>query len=111
MPLIPLDNMPEALRRDDIALENFSSTPKEPQMHNNLNFGETMMFSSSGHRERTPNSMNAMIKHGKVRLLLNISISFCLPEVRLELVSYFKSCTFSHVSVPPSYPFISKSFF
>lgn len=68
MPINPFDNLPEACRRQNIAFDKFSSTTKELQMQNSLNFGGSMMFASSGYQEKTPNSINTMTKHGKVRL-------------------------------------------
>nr|XP_048323784.1 protein ALWAYS EARLY 2-like isoform X1 [Ziziphus jujuba var. spinosa] len=65
MPLNPLENMPEALRRQNISAENFSLASKELQMNGNLNFGGSMMFASGGHLEKAPSPMNAFVKHGK----------------------------------------------
>ena len=68
MPSNPLDNMPEALRRQNIAGHKFPFTSKEPQMNGNLNFGGPMMFASSGQLEKVQSPMNTSGKYGKVRM-------------------------------------------
>ena len=68
MPFNPMENMPEALRRPNIAIDKFSLTSKEPQPNGNMSFGGPVMFASSGHLEKAPTSMNALGKHGKVRM-------------------------------------------
>lgn len=65
MPSNPLDNMAEALRRQNIAGHKFPFTSKEPQMNGNLNFGGPMMFASSGQLEKVQSPMNTSGKHGK----------------------------------------------
>lgn len=65
MPLNPLDNMPEALRRQNIV---FSLASKEPNKNGNLNFGGPMMFASSGHLEKAASPMNTSIMQVKVRI-------------------------------------------
>ncbi|PON37845.1 Protein LIN-9/Protein ALWAYS EARLY [Trema orientale] len=65
MPLNPMENMPEALRRQNITIDKFSLTSKEPQLNGNLNFGGPVMFASTGHLEKAPTSMNTLGKHGK----------------------------------------------
>ena len=76
MPLNPLDNMPEALRRHSIAAHKFSLSSKEPQTNGNLNLGGPMMFVSSGHLEKVPIPMNTMGMHGKVRMLAKYLVYF-----------------------------------
>ena len=71
MPLNPLENMPEALRRHNIAIDKFSLTSKELQMNGNLNFGGPMMFASGGHLEKLPSPVNVVLNHGKVRIPIN----------------------------------------
>ncbi|XP_062084771.1 protein ALWAYS EARLY 2 isoform X3 [Humulus lupulus] len=69
MPLNPMENMPESLRRQNIAIDKFSLTSKEAQP--NGNFGGPVMFASSGHMEKAPTSMNTLGKHGKVSSALH----------------------------------------
>ncbi|KAK9265918.1 hypothetical protein L1049_012597 [Liquidambar formosana] len=66
MPLNPLDNMPDALRRQHIAVNRFSVDPKGPKLNGQSNIGRSMTFdprpflySSSNH------STNSMIKQTK----------------------------------------------
>ena len=68
MPLNPLDNMPEALRRRNIAYDKFSCTSKEPNKNGNLNFGGPMMFASSGHLVKATSPMDGFIKQEKVSI-------------------------------------------
>lgn len=68
MPLNPLENMPEALRRQNISAENFPLASKELQMNGNLNFGGLMMYASGGHLEKAPSPMSAFVKHGTVSI-------------------------------------------
>ncbi|XP_018843585.1 protein ALWAYS EARLY 2-like isoform X2 [Juglans regia] len=66
MPLNPLDNMPEALRRQNFATGKFSLISKEPQINGHLSFEGSMMIASSGHMERVSSPVNSMLKQGKV---------------------------------------------
>ncbi|XP_024026911.1 protein ALWAYS EARLY 2 [Morus notabilis] len=65
MPLNPLENMPETLRRQNIGGHKFPFISNEPQMNGNLNFGGPMMFASGGHPEKAQRPMNTLGKHGK----------------------------------------------
>ncbi|KAH0994839.1 hypothetical protein GBA52_018703 [Prunus armeniaca] len=58
MPLNPLDNMPEALRRQNFAFDKFSLTSKEANKNGNLNFG-------GPHFEKATSPMNTSVKQGK----------------------------------------------
>ncbi|XP_059437111.1 protein ALWAYS EARLY 2-like isoform X2 [Corylus avellana] len=66
MPSNPLDNMPEALRRQNISLDKFSLISKESQMNGDPNIGGSMIFSSSGHMEKVSSPVNTLVKQGKV---------------------------------------------
>ncbi|KAL0005955.1 hypothetical protein SO802_013516 [Lithocarpus litseifolius] len=66
MPLNPLDNMPEALKRQNITIDKFSLLSKEPQMNGHPNFGGSMMFASSGNLDKVTSPMNTFVQQGKV---------------------------------------------
>ncbi|KAM4108323.1 hypothetical protein ACJW30_03G038100 [Castanea mollissima] len=66
MPLNPLDNMPEALKRQNITIDKFSLLSKEPQMNGHPNFGGSMMFASSGNLDKVTSPMNTFLQQGKV---------------------------------------------
>ncbi|GLT61171.1 hypothetical protein SLA2020_338940 [Shorea laevis] len=66
MPLNPLDNMPEALRRQNIAIDKFSLISKESQMNGDPNIGGSMIFASSGLMEKVSSPVNSLVKQGKV---------------------------------------------
>ncbi|XP_031402656.1 protein ALWAYS EARLY 2-like isoform X1 [Punica granatum] len=63
MPVSPVDNMPEALRRHNVFAEKFSTVSKEPQMNGNINFGGSLVYGVSGHTAQSP--MNSLMKQGK----------------------------------------------
>ncbi|KAK4595854.1 hypothetical protein RGQ29_014085 [Quercus rubra] len=66
MPLNPLDNMPEALKRQNITIDKFSLLSKEPQMNGHPNFGGSMMLASSGNLDKVTSPMNTFVQQGKV---------------------------------------------
>lgn len=66
MPLNPLDNMPESLKRQNITIDKFSLLSKEPQMNGHPNFGGSMMFASSGNLDKVTSPMNTFVQQGKV---------------------------------------------
>lgn len=65
MPLNPLDNMPEALRRQ-ISADKFPAIPKELQVNGHSNFGASMLFASGSHLEKALISTNTFTKQVKV---------------------------------------------
>ncbi|KAL9450469.1 hypothetical protein AB3S75_012250 [Citrus x aurantiifolia] len=64
MPSNPLDNMPEALRRQ-ISADKFSAISKELQVNGHPNFGSPMLFASDGHLEKAPILPNTLQKQAK----------------------------------------------
>ncbi|KAL5783706.1 hypothetical protein ACOSP7_008735 [Xanthoceras sorbifolium] len=58
MPANPLDNVPEAFRRQIIAADKLPTISKEPQMNGHSNFGGPVMSASSGHLEKAVIPMN-----------------------------------------------------
>jgi hypothetical protein len=86
MPLNPSDNMPEALKRQNIAIDKFSLLSKEPQMNGHPNFGGSMMFASSGHLDKVSSPMNTFVKPGKVRVLIKYKHIFILDNCKNTLM-------------------------
>lgn len=70
MPLNPLDNMPEALRRQ-IGARKASFITKEPQINGNSSVGGCEMHSSP---VKVHLFSSASVKEGKVRWLTNINM-------------------------------------
>lgn len=70
MPLNPLDNMPEALRRQ-IGARKASFTTIEPHINGNSSFGGCEMHASP---VKVRPSSSALVKQGKVRLLTSIKM-------------------------------------
>ncbi|GAV63149.1 LOW QUALITY PROTEIN: DIRP domain-containing protein [Cephalotus follicularis] len=66
MPLNPLDNMPEALRRQNISLHKLSEISKDPQGNGRVSYGGSMIFSPSGQQEIAPSPMNILVNKAKV---------------------------------------------
>ncbi|XP_022745411.1 protein ALWAYS EARLY 2-like isoform X2 [Durio zibethinus] len=66
MPLNPLENMPETLRRQNFAFDKFSVTPKESQGNGNLDFVGSVVFTSSGHLENATSPVNMLANPIKV---------------------------------------------
>lgn len=77
MPLNPVDNMPEALRRHNFS-EKFSMVSKEAQMNGTINFGGSLVCGSNGHPTLSP--VNPLMKQGKVAcLFINVNLfNFCI---------------------------------
>ncbi|XVE63010.1 hypothetical protein DITRI_Ditri06bG0165400 [Diplodiscus trichospermus] len=66
MPLDPLENMPEALRRQNLAFDKFSVAPIESQGNGYLDFGGSVVFTSSGHLEKATAPVNMLMNPRKV---------------------------------------------
>ncbi|MED6218658.1 hypothetical protein PIB30_028497 [Stylosanthes scabra] len=64
MPLNPLDNMPEALRRQ-VGACKFPYISKEPQMDGNSNFGGCLTCTSNNPAEKASISLSNLAKQGK----------------------------------------------
>ncbi|XVF57456.1 hypothetical protein PTKIN_Ptkin06aG0207000 [Pterospermum kingtungense] len=58
MPLNPLENMPEILRRQNLAFDKLSVTPKESQGNGYLDFGGSVVSTSSGRLENATTPVN-----------------------------------------------------
>lgn len=65
MPLNPLDNMPEALRRQ-LGGAKVPCMDKEPQMKGNSSFGGCMACVSNGTVEKAPASSSTLVSQEKV---------------------------------------------
>ncbi|XVF06071.1 hypothetical protein REPUB_Repub06bG0016700 [Reevesia pubescens] len=72
MPLNPLENMPETLRRQNFAFDKFTLTPKESQVNGNLDFGGSMTFTSIGRVENATSPVNILANLIKVDANHNI---------------------------------------
>lgn len=90
MPLNPLENMPEALRRQNIGGHKFPFISNEPQMNGNLNFGGPVMFASGGHSEKAQSPMNTLGKHGKVGMPTKYFNSFLPNKYLSSFLFYLK---------------------
>lgn len=66
MPLNPLDNMPEALRRRSLFVDKFPVISKEPQIEGNISFGGALLYDPSGHLANVRSPMSNLMKQAKV---------------------------------------------
>ncbi|XP_048133322.1 protein ALWAYS EARLY 2-like isoform X3 [Rhodamnia argentea] len=65
MPLNPLDNMPEALRRRSLFVDKFPVISKEPQMEGNISFGGGLLYDSTGHLANVRSPISNLMKQAK----------------------------------------------
>ncbi|XP_056166610.1 protein ALWAYS EARLY 2-like isoform X2 [Syzygium oleosum] len=65
MPLNPLDNMPEALRRRSLFVDKFPVISKEPQIEGNISFGGALLYDPSGHLANVRSPMSNLMKQAK----------------------------------------------
>lgn len=112
MPMNPLDNMPEALRRQ-IGAGKVSCLSKQLQMNEISNFGGCATCASGGHLEKVPTPSSTLIKQGKVRYMKSessvflyamIAIPFCPPTPKrmflvLTLLFIYVKVYFSSLSL------------
>jgi hypothetical protein len=95
MPSNPLDNMPEALRRQNIALDKFSLISKESQMNGDPNIGGSMIFASSGHMEKVSSPVSTLVKQGKVILFIRYSYTSTLDNFKTVQPSISRSTIYA----------------
>ncbi|GMI65604.1 ARABIDOPSIS THALIANA ALWAYS EARLY 2, ALWAYS EARLY 2 [Hibiscus trionum] len=99
MPLNPLENMSETLKRQNIAFDKFSSTPRGSQGNGNLELGGSEVFTSSGCLENAMGPVNMLANpikvdakhsalHGKPAVLNNVSA---------HQAAYGQSLTMTHI--------------
>lgn len=78
MPSNPLDNVPEAFRRQVIATDKLPTASAEPQMNGHSNFGGPLM--PSGHQEKLI-SMNSSATQEMVNTdIFHLCTSCCDPS-------------------------------
>lgn len=65
MPLNPLENMPEALRRRSLFIDKFPVISKEPQIEGNISFGGALLYDSSGHLASGRSPMSNLMRQAK----------------------------------------------
>ncbi|KAL9447321.1 hypothetical protein AB3S75_014900 [Citrus x aurantiifolia] len=94
MPSNPLDNMPEALRRQ-ISADKSSAISKELQVNGHPNFGSPMLFASDGHLEKAPILPNTLQKQAKgdMNHALPQAKSLATDIVSAQQAAYGQLCT------------------
>ncbi|KAF8035869.1 hypothetical protein BT93_C1789 [Corymbia citriodora subsp. variegata] len=65
MPLNPLDNMPEALRRRSLFADKFPVISKEPQIEGNISFGGALLYDSGVHLASAQSPMSNLMRQAK----------------------------------------------
>ncbi|OMO68825.1 Always early, putative isoform 3 [Corchorus capsularis] len=73
MPLNSLENMPEALKRQNLAFDKFSVTTKESQVNGQSGVGGSTVFTSKGCMENATSPVNMLANQIKVNEYCNIS--------------------------------------
>ncbi|KAI4301784.1 hypothetical protein L6164_035031 [Bauhinia variegata] len=100
MPLNPLDNMPEALRRkyDAGRAGKISCMTKEPQMNGSPNCGGCVTYSSSGPVENLPSTSSTLVKQGKGDVSHGIAQAKAatVDNVSTPQAAYGQSCALTH---------------
>ncbi|GKV18563.1 hypothetical protein SLEP1_g28925 [Rubroshorea leprosula] len=66
MPLNPLDNMPEALRRQNLSIDKYSLTSNESRVNGHSNLFGSIFFAPSGHLENGTSPFNATVMQAKL---------------------------------------------
>ncbi|EOY11451.1 DIRP,Myb-like DNA-binding domain, putative isoform 1 [Theobroma cacao] len=99
MPLNPLENMPEALRRQNLAFDKFSVTPKPSQVNSHSDFGGSTVFTSSGHLENGTSPVNMSANQIKVDANRNIlHAEAAVPYVvSAHQAAYGQPLTMAHI--------------
>lgn len=97
MPLNPLENMPETLRRQNLAFDKFSVTPKESKGNGYLDFGGSMVSTSSGRLENATSPVNLLSNPIKVRMLRNCIVLLLIPDFCLFDLTCFSLISLFYV--------------
>ncbi|XP_021282350.1 protein ALWAYS EARLY 2 isoform X3 [Herrania umbratica] len=99
MPLNPLENMPEALRRQNLAFDKFSMTPKQSQVNSHSDFGGSMVFTSTGRLENGTSPVNISANQIKVDANCNIlHAKAAVPHVvSAHQAAYGQPLTMAHI--------------
>ncbi|XP_022719393.1 protein ALWAYS EARLY 2-like isoform X2 [Durio zibethinus] len=99
MPLNPSENMPETLRRQNLAFDKFSMTPEESQVNGNLDFGGSVVFTSSGRPENATSSVNILANPIKVDAKRNtLQAKAAVPNVlTAHQAAYGQPLTMAHI--------------
>ncbi|XWS58184.1 hypothetical protein CRYUN_Cryun08bG0013000 [Craigia yunnanensis] len=99
MPLNPLENMPETLRRQNLAFDKFSVTAKESQGNGYLDFDGSIAFTSSGRLENATSPVNMLANPIKVdanRTILHAKTA--VPNiVSAHQADYGQPLTMAHI--------------
>uniref|UniRef100_A0A5B6ZU57 SANT domain-containing protein n=1 Tax=Davidia involucrata TaxID=16924 RepID=A0A5B6ZU57_DAVIN len=98
MPLNPLENMPEVLRRQNIAVDKFSVNSRV-QKAGQSNIGGSMVFAPSEHLENGCGPIHTLITQGKDDTASAISQAKAamIDIVNVQQAAYGQHCTVAHV--------------
>ncbi|KAE8679289.1 DIRP,Myb-like DNA-binding domain, putative isoform 2 [Hibiscus syriacus] len=72
MPLYPLENFPETLRKQNLAFDKFPMTPNEFQVNGHSDFGRSGVYTPSVHPENATFPSNMLVNPIKVDAIRNI---------------------------------------
>ncbi|GLT50448.1 hypothetical protein SLA2020_239340 [Shorea laevis] len=89
MPLNPLDNMPEALRRQNLSIDKYSLTSNESPVNGHSSLFGSIFFAPSGHLENGTSPFNATVNQAKLDTNHN--------NLQAKAASYGQPFTMAHI--------------
>ncbi|XP_057499350.1 protein ALWAYS EARLY 3-like isoform X3 [Actinidia eriantha] len=98
MPLNPLENMPEALKRQSIGVDKFSLNPRELKARQ-LNIGKPVVFAPSEHLENACGAIHTLMKQARSDSIYAISKDKAEPicMANAPQATYNHPCTVAHM--------------
>ncbi|GFY91930.1 similar to ALWAYS EARLY 2 [Actinidia rufa] len=98
MPLNPLENMPEALKRQSIGVDKFSLNPRELKARQ-LNIGKPVVFAPSEHLENACGAIHTLMKQARSDSIYAISKDKAEPicMANAPQAAYNRPCTVAHM--------------
>ncbi|PSS24589.1 Protein ALWAYS EARLY like isoform 2 [Actinidia chinensis var. chinensis] len=98
MPLNPLENMPEALKKQSIGVDKFSLNPRELKARQ-LNIGKPVVFAPSEHLENACGAIHTLMKQARSDSIYAISKDKAEPicMANAPQATYNHPCTVAHM--------------
>ncbi|GKU97737.1 hypothetical protein SLEP1_g10838 [Rubroshorea leprosula] len=97
MPLNPLDNMPEALRRQNFAIDKYSLISNEYQINGHSRLLGSIFSASNAHLENATSPFNFRVKQAKLDMKRNIFQAKPAASEMANQESYSQPLTMAHI--------------
>ncbi|GLT28915.1 hypothetical protein SLA2020_038170 [Shorea laevis] len=97
MPLNPLDNMPEALRRQNFAIDKYSLISNESQVNGYSRLLGSIFSAPSGHLENPASPFNFTVKQAKLDMNHNVFQAKLAASDMANQESYSQPLTTAHI--------------